>query len=200
MLRIFLTVSVLFWNQLAARDPAEEVLNFCQDEDCLKPVEAILGRSYDELEFDFRQLVVTDSIGSNVRLVVDDGLFKIANYSLGENAAGTVVPVSAPWGADGYLENGTIQQRFKVFLPIVPQVINPPEPTNPTVKIVTEPPIVYFVRGFDEVVDDEQIKVRVIQFLNDLEEDNQPFNRARFVLAVFSTNGLMEIGFEKTEE
>ncbi|GCB81352.1 hypothetical protein scyTo_0022494, partial [Scyliorhinus torazame] len=44
--------------------------------------------SYDELEFDFRQLVVTDSIGSNVRLVVDDGLSKIANYSLGENAAG----------------------------------------------------------------------------------------------------------------
>ncbi|XP_038654959.1 uncharacterized protein LOC119967029 [Scyliorhinus canicula] len=200
MLRIFLTVSVLFWNQLAAQDPAEEALDFCQDEDCLKPVEAILGSNYDVLEFDFRQLVTTDCSGTNARLVVDDGLIKIANYSLGENAAGTVVPVFPPWGALGYLENGEVQQKFNVFIPIVPQVINPPDPTDPTIEIVIRPPTLYFVRGFDNKVDDEQIKVRVTQFMKDLEQDNQPFNRTTFTMAIFSTQGLMEIGFEKIGE
>ncbi|GCB77142.1 hypothetical protein scyTo_0020546 [Scyliorhinus torazame] len=199
MLRIFLTVSVLFWNQLAAQEQLKSVIDFCQDADCLEPVAAILDKNYNELEFDFRQLVQTDAYGEDMKDAVDSNLMKLFNYSRCGNVAGTIVPLSAPWGARGYLENGTIQEIFKVFTLIVPQVNNPPEPLDPTVEIGIGPPVWFYTRAFDHSVDAAEVKELVTQFLGDLEKDNQPFNRTTFVIAAFNTHGLMEIGFEKTE-
>ncbi|GCB79310.1 hypothetical protein scyTo_0015960 [Scyliorhinus torazame] len=112
----------------------------------------------------------------------------------------TVVPISAPWGVFGYLENGKIQHKFRVFLEIVPEVINPPESTDPTVKTVFAPPVWYYTRAFDKKVDEEQIEERVIQFQKDLEQDNQPFNGTFFVIAFFNSHGLMGLGFENAGE
>ncbi|GCB84030.1 hypothetical protein scyTo_0024838, partial [Scyliorhinus torazame] len=115
-------------------------------------------------------------------------------------SAGTIVPVDAPWGVYGYLENGKIQQKFRVFLEIVPGVINPPEPTDPTVKTVFTPPVWYYTRSFDKKVDEQQIEERVIQLLKDLEQDNQPFKGTYFVIAFFNIRGLMIVAFEKAGE
>ncbi|GCB76453.1 hypothetical protein scyTo_0018345, partial [Scyliorhinus torazame] len=112
----------------------------------------------------------------------------------------TIVPVSGPWGVYGYLENGKIQQRFRVFVLIVPEVINPPEPTDPTIKIITESPVWFYTRDFDKKVDEQQIEERVIQFQKDLKQDNQPFIGTYFSIVVFNTHGQMGIGFEKAGE
>ncbi|XP_038654952.1 uncharacterized protein LOC119967021 [Scyliorhinus canicula] len=200
MLRIFLTVSVLFWNQLAAEKAVNEVIDFCQDADCLEPVEAILGKNYNELEFDFRQWIATDAYGDNIQDAVDFNLMKFFNYSRCGNVADTIVPISAPWGFRGYLENGTVQQIFKVYTLIVPQVNDPPEPLDPTVKIGIGTPIWFYTRSFDHSFHPPEVKELVTQFMGDLEKDNQPFNRTTFIIAVFNTLGLMEIGFEKIEQ
>ncbi|XP_038654954.1 uncharacterized protein LOC119967023 [Scyliorhinus canicula] len=200
MLRIFLTVSVLFWNQLAAQKAAEEMIELCEAGDCLLPVVAIEDKNYKEMEYKFRQRVETEVHAVNFKSAMEIGLEKLFNYSRCGNAAGTVVPISAPWGVFGYLENGKIQQRFRVYLEILPEVINPPEPTDPTVKTVFAPPVRYFARVFDNKVDEEQIEECVTQLLKDLEQDNQPFKGTFFVIAFYNTHGLMGIGFEKAGE
>ncbi|XP_038654999.1 uncharacterized protein LOC119967051 [Scyliorhinus canicula] len=200
MLRIFLTVSVLFWNQLAAQDPVQQMIELCDADDCIRPVGIIEDKNYEEMEYKFRQRVETEVHAVNFKNAMEIGLEKLFNYSRCGNAAGTVVPISAPWGVFGYLENGKIQQRFRVYLQIVTEVINPPEPTDPTVETVFAPPVWYFVRGFDKKVDEEQIEERVTQLLKDLEQDNQPFKGTFFGIGFFNTRGLMGIGFEKAGE
>ncbi|XP_038654953.1 uncharacterized protein LOC119967022 [Scyliorhinus canicula] len=200
MLRIFLTVSVLFWNQLAAQKAVDEVLDLCEDDNCFSPAVVIEDKNYNELEVVFHRRVETEVHAVNFKSAMEIGLEKLFNYSRCGNVAGTVVPISAPWGAYGYLENGKIQQKFKVFLEIVPEVINMPEPTDPTVKTVFIPPVWYFARIFDKKLDEQQIEERVTQLLKDLEQDNQPFKGTFFVIAFYNTHGLMGIAFEKAGE
>ncbi|XP_072356688.1 heme-binding protein 2-like [Scyliorhinus torazame] len=200
MLRIFLTVSVLFWNQLAAQNAVKEMIELCEQDDCPEPAVVIEDKNYEEMEYRFRQWIQTEVHAVNFKSAMEIGLGKLFNYSRCGNVAGTVVPVSGPWGVFGYLQNGEIQQRFTVYLLIVSEVIDPPEPTDPTVKIVFAPPVWYFARDFDKKVDEQQIEERVIQFQKDLEQDNQPFNRTFFVIAFFNTHGLIGIGFEKAGE
>ncbi|XP_038654696.1 uncharacterized protein LOC119966789 [Scyliorhinus canicula] len=200
MLRIFLTVSVLFWNQLAAEKAVEEALDICGETDCLKPIEIIKDKNYNELEVGFHRRVETEVHAVNFQSAMEIGLEKLFNYSRCGNAAGTIIPISSPWGVFGYFENGKIQQEFGVFVEIVPEVMNPPEPKDPTVKIVNVPHVWYYARGFDNKVDDEQIEERVIQLLKDLEQDNQPFNRKIFAIAFTNTQGLMGIAFLKIGE
>ncbi|GCB76476.1 hypothetical protein scyTo_0021008, partial [Scyliorhinus torazame] len=156
--------------------------------------------NYVEMKYKFRQRVETEVHAVNFKSAMEIGLEKLFNYSRCGNVAGTVVPVSAPWGVFGYLENGKIQQKFRVFLEIVPEVINSPESTDPTVKTVFAPPVWYYTRSFDKKVDEQQTEEGVIQFQKDLEQDNQPFNRTFFVIAYFNSHGLIGIGFEKAGE
>ncbi|XP_038654692.1 uncharacterized protein LOC119966787 isoform X1 [Scyliorhinus canicula] len=238
MLRIFLTVSVLFWNQLAAQDPAEEVMNVCTEDDCILPAVVIkdkqckheqgqrlviqpksrstsgadsggilrsfaggdLLQNYIEMEYRFHRRVETEVHAVNFQSAIEIGLEKLFNYSRCGNVAGTVVPISAPWGVFGYLENGKIQQRFRVYLEILPEVINPPEPTDPTVETVFTPPVWFFARAFNKKVDEQQIEERVTQLLKDLEQDNQPLKPTFFLIAFYNTHGLMGIAFEKAGE
>ncbi|XP_038654685.1 heme-binding protein 2-like [Scyliorhinus canicula] len=200
MLRIFLTVSVLFWNHLAAQNPVGKVIELCERDDCLKPEVVIKDKNYYEFEFEFRQWVQTEVDAEDIESALAIGLEKLFSYARCGNVAATVVPLSAPWGFFGYLENGKIQQRFSVFLRIVSEVNNPPEPTDPTVTLQTGPLLWYYIRTFDTKVDDQQTEERVIQLLKDLEKDNRPFNSTFFGVPYYSTHGLMEIGFEKTGE
>ncbi|XP_072356855.1 uncharacterized protein [Scyliorhinus torazame] len=200
MLRIFLTVSVLFWNQLAAQDAVAEGLELCEKDDCLKPAVIIEDKNYLEVQFKERRRIETDVDAVDIKSALAIGLDKLFSYARCGNVAGTIVPLSAPWGVFGYVKNGEIQQRFRVFLEIVPQVTNPPQPTDPTVEIVTAPPVWYYGRGFNKKVDEQQTEELVIQFLKDLEQDNQPFNSTFFDIAYFDTQGLMAMGFMKTEE
>ncbi|XP_038654693.1 uncharacterized protein LOC119966787 isoform X2 [Scyliorhinus canicula] len=200
MLRIFLTVSVLFWNQLAAQDPAEEVMNVCTEDDCILPAVVIKDKNYIEMEYRFHRRVETEVHAVNFQSAIEIGLEKLFNYSRCGNVAGTVVPISAPWGVFGYLENGKIQQRFRVYLEILPEVINPPEPTDPTVETVFTPPVWFFARAFNKKVDEQQIEERVTQLLKDLEQDNQPLKPTFFLIAFYNTHGLMGIAFEKAGE
>ncbi|XP_072356436.1 uncharacterized protein [Scyliorhinus torazame] len=200
MLRIFLTVSVLFWNQLAAQDALDEVIELCDQEDCLKAAVIIQDKNYDEAELEYRQWVQTDVDAVDIKSALAIGLDKLFSYARCGNVAGTVIPLAAPWGVVGYLKNGKIQQRFSVFVWIVPEVINPPEPTDPAVTLQTGPPVWFYGRVFDKKVDEQQTEELVIQFLKDLEQDNQPFNSTFFDITYLNTEGLMEIGFMKTGE
>ncbi|XP_072356870.1 uncharacterized protein [Scyliorhinus torazame] len=200
MLRIFLTVSVLIWNQLAAQDAVAEGLGLCEKDDCLTPAVIIEDKNYLEVQFKERRRIETDVDAVDIKSALAIGLEKLFSYARCGNVAGTIVPLSAPWGVFGYVKNGEIQQRFRVFLEIVPQVTNPPQPTDPTVEIVTAPPVWYYGRGFNKKVDEQQTEELVIQFLKDLEQDNQPFNSTFFDIAYFDTQGLMAMGFMKTEE
>ncbi|XP_038654834.1 heme-binding protein 2-like [Scyliorhinus canicula] len=198
MLRIFLTVSVLFWNHLAAQNPVEEVIELCEWDDCLKSEVIIKDKNYDEAELESRQWVQTEVNVADIERALAIGLEKLFSYARCGNVAGTVVPLTAPWGVFGYLENGKIQQRFSVYLRIVPEVNNPPEPTDPTVTLQTEPRVWFYGRAFDTKVDDQQTEERVIQLLKDLEQDNRPFNSTFFSMSFFTTHGLMAMGFMKT--
>ncbi|XP_072356421.1 heme-binding protein 2-like [Scyliorhinus torazame] len=200
MLRIVLTVCVLFWNQLAAQDAVDKVIELCEQEECLKPEVVIEDKNYVEMEFEFRQWVQTEVEAVDIESALAIGQEKLFSYARCGNVAGTVIPLSAPWGVFGYLKNGKIQQRFSVFVRIVPEVNNPPEPTDPAVTLQTGPPVWYYVRAFDKKVNEQQTEELVIQLLKDLEQDNQPFNSTFFAIAYLSTQGLMEMGFMKTGE
>ncbi|XP_072356853.1 uncharacterized protein [Scyliorhinus torazame] len=200
MLRIFLTVSVLFWNQLAALDVAEEVIGFCNENDCQKPAETIEDKNYLEAQFKKRLRVQTEVDAVDIKSALAIGLDKLFSYARCGNVAGTIVPLSAPWGVFGYLKNGKIQQRFRVFLEIVPQVTNPPQPTDPTVEIVTAPPVWFYGRAFDTKVDEQQMEEHLFQIMKDLEQDNQSFDSTYFIMDIFTIDGLMGMGFEKTGE
>ncbi|XP_072356715.1 uncharacterized protein [Scyliorhinus torazame] len=200
MLRIFLTVSVLFWNQLAAQDALDEEIELCDQVDCLKAAVIIQDKNYDEAELEYRQWVHTEVDAVDIKSALPIGLDKLFSYARCGNVAGTVIPLAAPWGVFGYLKNGKIQQRFSVFVLIVPEVINPPEPTDPAVTLQTGPPVWYYSRVFDKKVDEQQTEELVIQFLKDLEQDNQPFNSTFFAIAYLNTQGFMEIGVMKTGE
>ncbi|XP_072356844.1 heme-binding protein 2-like [Scyliorhinus torazame] len=200
MLRIVLTVCVLFWNQLAAQDAVDEMIELCEQEECLKPEVIIKDKNYDEFEFGFCRWVQTEVDAVDIESALAIGQEKLFSYARCGNVAGTVIPLSAPWGVFGYLENGKIQQRFSVFVLIVPEVINPPEPTDPAVTLQPGPPVWYYVRAFDKKVNEQQTEELVIQLLKDLEQDNQPFNSTFFGIGYFDTQGLMEMGFMKTGE
>ncbi|XP_072356435.1 uncharacterized protein [Scyliorhinus torazame] len=200
MLRIFLTVSVLFWNQLAAQDAVAEGLGLCEKDDCLTPAVIIEDKNYLEVQFKERRRIETDVDAVDIKSALAIGLEKLFSYARCGNVAGTVIPLAASWGVVGYLKNGKIQQRFSVFVLIVPEVINPPEPTDPAVTLQTGPPVWFYGRVFDKKVDEQQTEELVIQFLKDLEQDNQPFNSTFFDITYLNTEGLMEIGFMKTGE
>uniref|UniRef100_UPI00398ED567 heme-binding protein 2-like n=1 Tax=Pristiophorus japonicus TaxID=55135 RepID=UPI00398ED567 len=200
MLRLCLTVSVLFGRQIAAKEEYHEGIDFCGDYGCPQPIEMIQFNNYDEMEYLPVQWIVTEVNGMDIKSALATGLDKLQNYSWFLNAADTIVPVSAPWGLQGYLVNGTIQQKFGVFVVLVPELTSPPEPTDPTIKIGMSHIGWFYVRTFDTKVDDQQYEGRVIEFLNDLEKDKQSFDRSFFYLVFFNTNGLMEVAFNKIGE
>ncbi|XP_038654836.1 uncharacterized protein LOC119966954 [Scyliorhinus canicula] len=200
MLRIFLTVSVLFWNHLAAQNLVDELAGICEANDCLIPSVFVEDKNYLEVQFKERKRVETEVDAEDIKSALAIGLEKLFSYARCGNVAGTIVPLSAPWGVFGYLKNGEIQQKFRVFLVIVPQVTNPPAPTDPTVEIVTAPPVWYYGRGFDTKVDEKQIEEHLFQIMKDLEQDNQSFDSTYFIMDMFNTDGLTGMGFEKTGE
>ncbi|XP_041044535.1 heme-binding protein 2-like [Carcharodon carcharias] len=193
MLRLFLTVSVLFWHQLAAQD---EVDNFCRENDCTEPAEVIVDKNYEEVEFQHVQWVETTVHGMDMNHAIETGLDKLFNYSHFANAAGTIIPISAPWGVHGDIVNGKMDQAFRVYVMIVPEVISPPEPTDQTVKIARVPTSSFYLRTIDRKVDEQQYEELVTKFQQDLEQDNQHFYPS-FFIALYNTHGLMQIGFLK---
>ncbi|XP_041044523.1 heme-binding protein 2-like [Carcharodon carcharias] len=193
MLRLFLTVSVLSWQQLAAQD---EVENFCYENDCIEPAEVIVDKNYEEKKFLHLQAVQTVVTGVDMNRAIETGLEKLFNYSHFSNAAGTIVPISAPWGVFESIENGTMEQTFIIYVLIVAEVITPPEPTDQTVQLESRSFDWYYVRVFDQKVDEQQYEKLVTEFRQDLEQDNQHFD-PRFSISFYSTHGLMQIAFRK---
>ncbi|XP_078397478.1 heme-binding protein 2-like [Cetorhinus maximus] len=193
MLRLFLTVFVLFWHQLAALD---EVNNFCHQKHCIEPTEVIQHKNYEERKYQPFHWIYTTVAGMDMNRAVETGLKKLFSYSHFSNAAGTVVPISAPWGVIGQLANGKIQQAFRVSIVIVPEVISPPEPTDKTIKLKKEPTSSYYARTFDKKVDEQQYEELVNKLQQDLQQDNRQFD-PRFIIAFYNTRGLMQIGFRK---
>ncbi|XP_038654956.1 uncharacterized protein LOC119967025 [Scyliorhinus canicula] len=199
MLRIFLTVSVLFWNQLAAQNAVDKVLDLCEEVDCFKPIFVIQSGSYDVMKFKSHQLVETEVSGMDMEHALEVGLGKLFNYLYFNNSAGTIVPVSAPWGVLGSLENGTMQQSFAVYRLLLPEIEMVPEPLDDTVEVGRRPDVWLYVRAFDGEADEDEIENRVVQFQKDLKQDNQNFGEL-FRIALYNTRGLMYIAFEKTDE
>ncbi|XP_072356292.1 heme-binding protein 2-like [Scyliorhinus torazame] len=199
MLRIFLTVSVLFWNQLAAQNATDEVFDLCDEVHCLKPVFIIKGENYDVMKFQTHQWIQTEVYGMDMESALEIGLEKLFNYARLSNSAGTIVPISAPWGVLGTLENGEIQEIFIIFLLLLPEIDVVPEPIDEALQVGNAPDKWFYVRAFDEEADEDEIENRVAQFQQDLEEDNQSFGEV-FRIAWYDTRGLMFILFERTEE
>ncbi|XP_038654960.1 uncharacterized protein LOC119967030 [Scyliorhinus canicula] len=199
MLRIFLTVSVLFWNQLAAQNAVDKVLDLCEEVHCVQPEFIIQGESYDLMKFPSHQWVQTEVFGMDMESALEVGLEKLFNYSQLMNTAGTIVPISAPWGVLGSLENGAIQETFVIFLLLVPELSEAPEPTDEELQLGSTSDTWLYVRAFDEEADEDEIEDRVAQFQNDLEEDDQNFGEL-FRMAWYNTRGLMFIAFERTDE
>ncbi|XP_078068350.1 uncharacterized protein LOC144493386 isoform X2 [Mustelus asterias] len=195
MLRLFLTVSFLFWNQLAAQN--QELNEFCYQIGCPVPSKIIQHETYAEIKFDPLQWVETqiDSLDD-----LQTGLEKLFNYSHFGNDAGTIVPLTAPWGISGTLDSGKLSPGFRVYIPIAPEANIPPEPTNQEVSLGSMDACWYFDRAFDQKVEREQYPELVTEFLKDLEQDNQNFDRRNFDIVFFSIYGQMEIAFMKTGE
>ncbi|XP_078397477.1 heme-binding protein 2-like [Cetorhinus maximus] len=185
MLRLFLTVSVLFWQQLAAQD---EVNNFCVENDCIEPAEVIVDKNYEEKKFLHFQYVQTLVTGMDMNRAIETGLERLFNYSHFSNAAGTIVPISAPWTVSGFMEKGTMEQTFIISVMIVAEVISPPEPTDQTVQLWSGSSDWYYVRAFDKKVDEQQYEKLVTEFQQDLEQDNQHFD-PRFIIFFFTHMG-----------
>ncbi|XP_072356291.1 heme-binding protein 2-like [Scyliorhinus torazame] len=199
MLRIFLTVSVLFWNQLAAQNAVNKILDLCEDVDCFKPIFVMQGENYDVMKFKSHQWVETEVSGMDMESALEIGLEKLFNYVYFNNSAGTIVPVAAPWGVLGRLENGTMQQSFVVYRLLLPEIAKLPEPLDDTVQLGSRSDVWFYVRAFDDEADEDEIENRVAQFQKDLEQDNQSFGEV-FRIALYTTRGLMFIAFERTEE
>ncbi|XP_078069765.1 uncharacterized protein LOC144494064 [Mustelus asterias] len=195
MLRLFLTVSVLFWNQLAAHN--QELYQFCNGIGCTVPGKIIQHETYAEVKFHPMQWVETQVESMDA---LQTGLEKLFNYSHFGNDAGTIIPLTAPWGISGRLDSGKLLPRFRVYIPIAPEVNNPPEPTDQEVNVRSKYDCSYFVRAFVQKVEVEQHPELVTEFLKDLEQDNRNFDRSYFDIAFYNTNGPMEIGFLKTGE
>ncbi|GCB79180.1 hypothetical protein scyTo_0021269, partial [Scyliorhinus torazame] len=87
MLRIFLTVSVLFWNQLAAQNATDEVFDLCDEVHCLKPVFIIKGENYDVMKFQTHQWIQTEVYGMDMESALEIGLEKLFNYARLSNSA-----------------------------------------------------------------------------------------------------------------
>ncbi|XP_078397474.1 heme-binding protein 2-like [Cetorhinus maximus] len=196
MLRLFLTVSVLFWQQLAAQDELQEVIDFCNESDCIEPAEVIQHMNYEEEEFLHFQWIGTMVHGMDLNSAIETGLDRLFNYSHFSNAAGTIVPISAPWVVSGYMENGTMGQALLISVTIVAEVINPPEPTDQTVQLGSMPADWCYIRTFDQKVDGQQYEGHVTEFQQDLEQDNRHFDPG-FIISFYNTHGLMQIAFRK---
>ncbi|XP_078068349.1 uncharacterized protein LOC144493386 isoform X1 [Mustelus asterias] len=195
MLRLFLTVSFLFWNQLAAQN--QELNEFCYQIGCPVPSKIIQHETYAEVKFHPVQWIETqvDSMDA-----LQTGLEKLFNYSHFGNDAGTIVPLTAPWGIAGILDSGKLSPRFRVYIPIAPEVNNPPEPTNQEVSLGSMDACWYFVRAFVQKVEVEQYAELMTEFLKDLEQDNQNVERSYFDIAFYSIYDQMEMAFMKTGE
>ncbi|XP_072407057.1 EH domain-containing protein 3-like isoform X1 [Chiloscyllium punctatum] len=57
-----------------------------------------------------------------------------------------------------------------------------------------------FIRAVDKKLEEKQYEEHVLEFLKDLEEDNQPFEAGIFSLNFFSRRGLMDIAFLKASK
>uniref|UniRef100_UPI00398F27F7 heme-binding protein 2-like n=1 Tax=Pristiophorus japonicus TaxID=55135 RepID=UPI00398F27F7 len=198
MLRLCLTVSVLFGRQIAAKEQYQKLNDLCGEYDCPQSIKVIQFNNYEEIEHLAIQGIETEVTGTDIKSALATGLDKLKNYSWFSNAADTIVPVCAPWGLQGYLVNGTIQQKFGVFVVLVPELTSPPEPTDQTVKIRMLDPGWLYVRAFDTKVDDQQYEGRVIEFFNDLEKDKQSFDRSTFYIAYYKTD-LTKMFFKNIE-
>ncbi|XP_072406811.1 uncharacterized protein [Chiloscyllium punctatum] len=146
MLRIFLTVSVLFGHQIAAKDMEQEVIDLCTHVDCPEPEQVIQDKNYKEMQYPAIQWIETKVDDMDLVHAMDTGLKILLNYSAFNNAEETIVPVTAPWGISGHMANGTISKNYIVYLLLVPQVKSPPAPTDPTVKFGSVSDSWYFVR------------------------------------------------------
>ncbi|XP_072407044.1 heme-binding protein 2-like [Chiloscyllium punctatum] len=200
MLRVFLTVSVLFGHQIAAKDIEQEVIDLCTHVDCPEPEQVIQDKNYKEMQYPAIQWIETKVDDMDLVHAMDTGLKILLNYSVFNNAEETIVPVTAPWGISGHVVNGTISQNYIVHLLLVPQVKSPPAPTDPTVKFGSVSDGWYFVRAVDRKLEEKQYEEHVLEFLKDLEEDNQPFEPGDFSLNFYCKWGLMEIAFLKASK
>ncbi|XP_059501147.1 uncharacterized protein LOC132209523 [Stegostoma tigrinum] len=200
MLRILLTVLVLFGHQIAAEDLEQKAINLCNGIDCPEPVQVIQDKNYKEMQYKHVQWIGTKVDGMGLQEAEEIGLKTLLSYAAFHNAEETIVPVTAPWGIRGYIENGIILQNHDVFVNVVPQVKSFPAPTDPKVKFGNISAGWYFVRAVDGKLEDKQYEEHVLEFLKDLEEDNQPFEPRFFALNFYSRSGLMEIAFAKTSK
>ncbi|XP_067839806.1 heme-binding protein 1-like [Heptranchias perlo] len=200
MLRLCLTVSVLFGHQIAGKEVEQEMIDLCDDVFCIEPTEIIPYNNYELMEYAAFQWIETEVNGTDMKTAVRTGLDKLMKYAHFSNAADTIVPVSAPLGLTGFLVNGTLQQKFFITLTVPVQVVSPPEPTDQTVKIGTSPGGWYYVRVFDTKVYGQHYHELVMEFLNDLEQDKQSFDRRFFSISWFSTDGIMDIAVQRKEE
>ncbi|XP_072404696.1 uncharacterized protein [Chiloscyllium punctatum] len=179
-------------------DPEQEVIDLCTHVDCPEPEQVIQDKNYKEMQYSAIQWIETKVDGMDLVCAVEFGLKILLNYAAFNNAEETIVPVTAPWGATGHLVNGTISQKHEVLL--APQVKSPPAPTDPTVKFKNISDGWYFVRAIDRKLEEKQYEEHVLEFVKDLEEDNQPFEAGIFSLNFFSRCGLMDMAFLKASK
>ncbi|XP_072407085.1 uncharacterized protein [Chiloscyllium punctatum] len=203
MLRIFLTVSVLFGHQIAARETEQEVIKFCNQVDCLKPDQVIEGKDYDEIEFPHIQWAETavhvSVLKTDLEREMEISLDKLFNYAFFGNADETIVPLTAPWVCAGYVVNQTFSETVYVGVGIVPEVRSMPEPTDQTIKLKELTPGHYFVKTFHEKFEWEEYKELVLDFLKELEEEKGTFEW-RYIIVWYKKGGLTQIWFRLKSE
>ncbi|XP_059501671.1 uncharacterized protein LOC132209556 [Stegostoma tigrinum] len=201
MLTMFLTVSVLFGHQVAAREKVEVVDNFCEEIDCSEPETAILENGYEEVTFNPTPWLETAVDGKNLNDAVKAGLDRLFKYSHFNNDEETIVPLTPPWGVIGCIEDGKIQNNFKVFVILPPHAKEAPKPTDTLVQIGQKISAPLYLMAFDESdgsnLSSEKYEGRVFQLMKALEADNRPFDKTFFYIGWFNGHGLMEVAFQK---
>ncbi|XP_060711827.1 uncharacterized protein LOC132836358 [Hemiscyllium ocellatum] len=203
MLRIFLTVSVLFGHQIAARETEQEVIDLCKDTDCLKPEQVIQYKDYDEIEFPHIQWAETtvnfSDLETDLEPVMEISLDKLFNYAFFCNADETIVPLTAPWGLTGYLVNQTFPETFYVGVGIVPEVRSMPEPIDQTIELKELTPGHYFVKTYHEKFEWEEYKELALDFLKELEEEKGTFEWTVAIIW-YKKSGLKQIWLKQGTE
>ncbi|XP_078256107.1 uncharacterized protein LOC144593861 [Rhinoraja longicauda] len=114
-----------------AEDYVEEV---CKSTMCFPIIETIDYGTYGEYYLPELKWLFMFINGTDLKTAIDTGLDKIFDYSHLNNAAETIVPISAPWTVDIELDaNGVLSQEYAISISLPVEVEIPPEPKDSSV-------------------------------------------------------------------
>ncbi|XP_072911522.1 uncharacterized protein [Hemitrygon akajei] len=199
MLRLCVTLCVLLRLQAAVTGGRDLVEESCQSIICYPISKVAVYDEYEEVEVPSLHWLYTSVNGTDLETAANIALDRLLDYSYLNNAAETIVPVSAPWSVyiNWQLANGIAKPEFTFYILLPLEVQSPPEPRDPRVQIDIMPQ----EAGYESYWITEQKNEDYLKLANDLkrhlEDDQRSFDSSGFYITWFNTRGHFKIIFLK---